>query len=267
VDEAAAKRVRVLVVDDSALARQVLTEILRTDPAIQVVGVAFDPIQAFRKIRELAPDVLTLDVDMPHMDGLTFLERLMRLAPMPVVMCSAFTAKGAATTLAALEAGAVDFVAKPSFDLAHRTADMAAEIRAKVKAAARARLRVGARAAGTASAPAAPGSQSGSPAPVARPRGQPARLIAIGASTGGTEALRVVLGALDADTPGVVVVQHMPATFTRAFAERLDACCRVRVREARDGDAVVPGHVLVAPGGLHMRVVHRGGAIFVALGR
>jgi two-component system chemotaxis response regulator CheB len=246
------KKIRVLIVDDSALMRQILSTILAGDPELEVVGTASDPIAARAKIRDLAPDVLTLDVEMPKMDGLSFLEELMRRHPMPVVMVSSLTERGCEVTLRALEAGACDFVTKPKIDLARGTADIGAEIVAKVKVAARSRIR--ARAPGTRVVEAKPAH-----APSAVSFRTTQRFIAIGASTGGTEALRDVLTALPADAPPIVIVQHMPPVFTRQFAQRLDGICKVQVREAKSGDALVQGHVLIAPGGdWHMEVVRSG---------
>ena len=248
------KRIKVLVVDDSAVARQLLSNYLARDPAITVVGTAPDPYLAWERIRALAPDVLTLDVDMPRMDGVTFLEKLMHRRPMPVVMVSSLTAAGCATTLRALELGAIDFVTKPTVGLREAFPDLAAELTEKVKIAASASLR----------------RPSPGPTPHARPlasRGLRTmqRLIAIGASTGGTEALREFLTVLPADAPAVLVVQHMPEHFTRAFANRLDGLCSVRVREAEDGDPALPGHVLIAPGNRHMRLVRDGTAYRVGI--
>lgn len=241
---------RVLIVDDSALVRQVLTEILAADPAIEVVGTAADPLLAREKIKRLNPDVLTLDVEMPRMDGLAFLENLMRLHPMPVVMVSSLTERGADTTLQALALGAVDFVAKPKIDVARGLDGYAEEIRSKVKMAARSRVR------------AIGGSQR-------RPPQRPAtssslgfrttdRLIAIGASAGGTEALRVVLETMPADAPAIVMTQHLPASFSTAFAERLDRHSAMSVREASDGEAILPGHAYLPAGGRHLRVIRDG---------
>ena len=246
------KRIKVLVVDDSAVARQLLSNYLSRDPAITVVGTAPDPYLAWERIRALAPDVLTLDIDMPRMDGVTFLEKLMRRRPMPVVMVSSHTAAGCTTTLRALELGAVDFVTKPSVGLREAFPDLATELIDKVKVAAAATLR------------------RPSPSPTPRPlasRGlrSAQRLIAIGASTGGTEALREFLAVLPADAPAILVVQHMPEYFTRAFANRLDGLCSVRVREAEDGDSVLPGHVLIAPGNRHMRLVRDGAAYRIGI--
>ncbi len=246
--------IRVLVVDDSALVRKVMTQMLSSDPGIEVVGTANDPLMARDMIKQLNPDVLTLDVEMPRMDGVTFLTNLMRLRPMPVVMVSSLTEKGADITLQALEIGAVDFVTKPKIDLSHHLEDYASEIVAKVKAAARGRLRAPRTAQPARAAVTAP------PTAFRTTHG----LVAIGASTGGTEALREVLTALPADSPPIVIVQHMPPVFTRQFADRLNGLCKVRVREASDGDLLLPGHVLIAPGGeSHLEIV-RSGARFHA---
>jgi two-component system chemotaxis response regulator CheB len=244
------KKSRVLIVDDSALMRQVLQQILQSDPGLEVVGVAGDPFVARDKIKALNPDVLTLDVEMPRMDGLTFLEKLMKGHPMPVVMVSSLTEKGCDTTLRALSLGAIDFITKPKLDVKSGTLDLAEEIVAKVKSAAAARVlprRV-----------AAP--QSAPPATVSYLAQIKAthKVVAIGASTGGTEALKDLLEVLPADFPGIVIVQHMPEKFTAQFAKRLDSLCRIIVKEAEDGDRVLPGHALLAPGGKHMLLVRRG---------
>jgi two-component system chemotaxis response regulator CheB len=247
-------KTRVLVVDDSALMRRMLSDLLGKDPQIEVVGSAPDPIVAADQIKALAPDVLTLDVEMPRMDGLTFLEKLMRLRPTPVVMVSSLTEAGCATTLRALELGAVDFVTKPRAAVAGESAQFALDLAAKVRAAARAKLRVRA------------------PLPAARPTVDKSaaagamlrttnKVIAVGASTGGTDALMDLLTAMPADAPGIVIVQHMPEKFTKSFAERLDAACRIKVKEASDGDRVLTGHALIAPGGRQMELT-RSGAIY-----
>jgi two-component system chemotaxis response regulator CheB len=235
-------------VDDSALTRQLLSQILGSDPGLEVIGTAGDPYVAREKIKTLNPDVLTLDIEMPRMDGLTFLEKLMRGHPMPVVMISSLTAKGADTTLRALSLGAIDYVSKPRLDVSNGTIEQAEEIVAKVKAAARAR----GRRARAAAAPSTVLSQKQYQFSATH------KVVAIGASTGGTEALKEILAPLPADFPGIVIVQHMPEAFTRQFAERLDSLCKIRVREAQDGDRVLPGHALLAPGGHHMTVVRRG---------
>jgi len=245
---------KVLIVDDSAVVRQMLSEILDSDPGIEVVGTAADPLLAREKIKRLAPDVITLDVEMPRMDGLAFLENLMRLHPLPVVMISSLTERGADTTLQALALGAVDFVSKPKLDVARGLQGYADEIIAKVKMAARSRVRPLAR-------PNPPRITLGAVAPVA-PRSiqfrTTDRLIAIGASAGGTEALRVVLEGMPADAPAVVMTQHLPATFSTPFAERLDRHSAMSVREATDGEAVLPGHAYLPPGGKHLRIIRDG---------
>lgn len=239
---------KVLIVDDSALMRQLLTNILSSDPQLEVIGTAGDPFAAREKIISLKPDVLTLDIEMPRMDGLTFLEKVMRGHPMPVVMISSLTSKGADTTLRALSLGAVDYVAKPKIDVSNGTVELGEEIVAKVKAAARAKVRC--------LGPSTP------PPPVAAGKtyhfSATHKVVAIGASTGGTEALKDVLAPLPADFPGIVIVQHMPEAFTHQFAERLNSLCKIRVQEAQDGDRILPGHALLAPGGHHMAVVRRG---------
>lgn len=251
------RRCKVLIVDDSAVVRQLLSEILAADPDIEVVGTAADPYLAREKIKRLNPDVLTLDVEMPRMDGLMFLHNLMRLHPIPVVMISSLTQRGADTTLQALALGAVDFVSKPTLDVQRGLRGFAEEIIAKVKMAAQARVRPPER------APAGPA--GGSPSAVGAPAGSgPSRfrttdrLIALGASAGGTEALRVVLEGLPADAPAVVITQHLPGSFSSAFAERLDRHSAMAVREASDGEAILPGHAYIPKGGLHLRVVGDG---------
>ena len=244
------RKTRVLIVDDSAAMRQILTRILEADPAIEVVGTAADPYFARDKIKQLQPDVLTLDVEMPRMDGLTFLEKLMHGHPMPVVMVSSLTQRGGEVTLRALELGAVDFFPKPTLDMLSGVANGAAEIIAKVKSAACVRVR---RALPPAASPASAVPSSGAAA-----YRMTHQIIALGASTGGTEALKAVLTTLPADAPGVVVVLHMPAGFTTSYAERLDRLCTLRVKEAEDGDRVLPGHVLLAPGGKQTSVVRSG---------
>lgn len=248
--------VRVVVVDDSALVRGVLTELINRTPDLRVVGTAVDPYEAREKIRELEPDVITLDVEMPRMDGLAFLERLMRLRPTPVVMVSTLTERGAATTLRALELGAVDFVAKPVLDVRNGLDTLARDITDKLRVAARAR--VGRK---LAAPPAVPGPVAGKePGGALLPSQQ---LIAIGASTGGTEAIREILENLPAAVPGIVITQHMPPGFTASFAARLDALCRVRVKEAQDGESILCGHAYIAPGGAHLSIA-RSATGFVA---
>jgi two-component system chemotaxis response regulator CheB len=243
------RKIRVAVIDDSALMRELLTQILSQDPGIEVVARAPDPIVGWEKIKETRAEVVTLDVEMPRMDGLKFLDMLMNHYPLPVVMVSSLTERGCETTLKALELGALDFVTKPKIDVQSGTVALAEELCSKVKAAAQARLQ--------------PRRPSGPP--VMRTPGPDRALIksthkvlAVGASTGGTEALREFLTALPSDAPGVVVVQHMPENFTRSFAQRLDGLCKVRVSEAKDGDRILPGHVLIAPGNYHLEVTRSG---------
>jgi two-component system chemotaxis response regulator CheB len=250
--------IKVLIVDDSALIRQLLKDILSQDSEIEVVGIAPDPIVAMEKIERLKPDVLTLDVEMPRMDGLQFLEQLNQTRRLPVVMISSLTEKGAQTTLRALELGAIDFVTKPSIDTVMGVKNLAQEIVEKIKIAARAR--VGLRRVACTKPPTAP---AGSKAMIRTTH----KVIAIGASTGGTEALYSVLTALPADSPGIVIVQHMPPGFTSSFAQRLDSACHIRVTEARDGDRILPGHALIAPGDFHMKVVRNGANYLVRVGK
>lgn len=246
------QKVRVLVVDDSALVRQILTQGLSADPGIEVVGAAADPYQARDKIIHLNPDVLTLDVEMPRMDGVEFLRRLMPQHPVPVVMVSSLTQKGKQITMDALEAGAVDFVSKPTSDVARGLQAMMMELRVKVKIASTANVshwkskRI----------TPAPRSAAVSASALAESTD---KVIAIGASTGGTEAIKKVITGFPAATPGVVIVQHMPAGFTRMFAERLNQLCPMEVKEAQSGDRVMPGRILVAPGEKQMRVIRSGG--------
>lgn len=243
------KPVRVLVVDDSALIRQLMTELLGADPGIEVVGTAADPYIAREKIKQLSPDVLTLDVEMPRMDGLTFLRNLMRLRPMPVVMVSSLTDAGAQITLDALALGAVDFVAKPKIDVARGLADYGAMLIEKVKHAAHARV-------ARIECETTTGAQARYDGPIGYRTTD--RLIAIGASTGGTEAIREVLSRMPADAPATVITQHIPAAFSGAFADRLDRNSRMTVVEACDNQPLLAGHAYVAPGGRHLRVVRSG---------
>jgi two-component system chemotaxis response regulator CheB len=240
-----ARPVRVLVVDDSALVRRLMTGILSADPGIDVVGTASDPFIAREKIKQLAPDVLTLDVEMPRMDGLTFLQNLMRLRPMPVVMVSSLTERGAAVTLDALALGAVDFVAKPKVDVVAGLTAYADLLCTKVRQAARARVCAAA------------------PAPAPHDTGAITyrttdRLLAIGASAGGTEAIREVLQRMPADAPATVIAQHIPAAFSGPFAERLDRHSRMTVIEVQADQPLLAGHAYVAPGGRHLRVRRSG---------
>jgi two-component system, chemotaxis family, protein-glutamate methylesterase/glutaminase len=241
------KPARVLIVDDSAVMRQLLASLLEDDPDIEVVGTAADPHIARERIKALNPDVVTLDIEMPHMDGLTFLRKIMTLRPTPVVMISTLTQRGADTTLECLEAGAVDFVAKPTEGLAEAMFGLAGELRAKVKAAANSR--VGRR---RAAAPVA------KPARQARTRHAADKIVFIGASTGGVEALKAVLLGLPADCPPVLITQHMPARFTLGFAERLNRECPMTVSEATHDEVIEPGHVYIAPGSHHLEIARQG---------
>lgn len=240
--------IKVLVVDDSAVIREVLTRTLGKDGDITVVGTAVDPIDARNKIKLLSPDVVTLDIEMPNMNGLAFLDKLMRLHPMPVVMVSTLTTKGASETLLALELGAVDFVAKPSTDLAGGLEAFGQNLREKVRAAANSDVRA------QSQKPAAPSRLT----TAAAPRGA---LIAIGASTGGVEAIRTVLGSMPVDCPPIVIAQHMPAGFTTRFAARLDELSEITVLEAQDRMPLEPGHAYVARGDWHLRVERSSGQL------
>ena len=259
-------KTKVLIVDDSAVVRKLLTSVINSDPCLEVVGTAVDAYMAREKIKLLKPDVLTLDVEMPKMDGITFLSNLMRLHPMPVVMVSTLTEKGAAVTLDALNYGAVDFVCKPTIDITNTFDDYAECLIAKIKMAAKARVRpyTGTRQAAL---------LEGGAGKVAvryhiddvMPENSRVRnckttdkLIAIGASTGGTEAIREVLELFPVDVPGIVIAQHIPASFSKAFADRVNTHCAITVAEARDGDMILPGHAYIAPGDRHLMVVRDG---------
>ncbi|MBW8828745.1 MAG: chemotaxis response regulator protein-glutamate methylesterase [Burkholderiales bacterium] len=255
-------KTRVVVVDDSALVRSLLTEIINRQPDMQCVGAAADPYVAREMIRTLNPDVITLDIEMPRMDGIDFLSKLMRLRPMPVVMVSTLTERGADVTLRALELGAVDFVAKPKIGVADGLRLLAQDITEKVRIASKAHLR---------RVHLAPAHDAGAEPAAARPlpsvahlgRLSTEKIIFIGASTGGTEATKEVLVNLPPDSPAVVITQHMPPGFTKSYAARLDGLCKIRVAEARDGDRILPGHAYIAPGGFHLSV-ERSGANYIA---
>jgi two-component system chemotaxis response regulator CheB len=247
------KKITVLCVDDSALVRGLMTEIINSQPDMTVVATAPDPLVARELIKKHNPDVLTLDVEMPRMDGLDFLEKLMRLRPMPVLMVSSLTERGSEITMRALELGAVDFVTKPKLGIRDGLLDYTELIADKLRAAARARPRA---------------LQAAPPARqlLRSPLSSSEKLVIIGASTGGTEAIRHVLQPLPPDSPAILITQHMPAGFTRSFAQRLDTLCSVTVREATDGERVLPGHVYLAPGGeCHMRLGRSGANYIVEL--
>lgn len=262
------RKIRVLIVDDSATVRQALASLLETDPEIEVIGSAPDPYIAAQRIAQEVPDVITLDVEMPRMDGLTFLEKIMHQHPIPVVICSSLTEKGSETAFAALEKGAVEIITKPKMGTRQFFEESAVYICDVVKSAAHAQLQHRTR-----------------PLPAPALRVQPKltadavldrgtshamiqtteRIVAVGASTGGTEALREFLEALPADAPGTVIVQHMPEKFTAQFATRLDGLCRVTVKEAADGDTVLRGQVLIAPGNRHLLVKRSGARYYVEI--
>ena len=258
------KKTRVLIVDDSASVRQTLIRVLQEDPDIEILGAASDPFMAARKIRDEVPDVITLDVEMPQMDGITFLRKIMSQHPIPVVMCSSLTEAGSETLMQALEAGAVDVILKPKIGAADHLAEIGDNIRHVVKAAARARLGN----LGRNRVPAPPlnpqerlTADAVLPPPSGRAMAKTTEMVVVvGASTGGTEALREMLEKLPANAPGMVIVQHMPEKFTAAFARRLNSLCEVEVKEAADGDAVLRGHVLIAPGGDRHTLLERRGA-------
>jgi two-component system chemotaxis response regulator CheB len=250
-------KIRVLVIDDSAIVRKILSETLASEPDIEVVGTAPDPIIALEKIKRLKPDVLTLDIEMPRMDGLTFLKQLMQTQPMPVILISSLAQSSVDIALEALRYGAVDVLAKPSGP--YSVGELRATVSASIRAAARAKLIRPAQAP-SAQVPAAPGQSAKPMAPMTGKPVNPSRLIAIGASTGGTEAIAVLLSQLPAEVPPILITQHIPAMFSRSFAQRLDKSCRMEVREAIDGDVPRPGLALIAPGGFHM-VLERGNRI------
>jgi len=255
--------IKVLVVDDSALVRKLLSVMLDRAAGIQVVGTANDPYAAREKIKRLNPDVITLDIEMPRMDGLTFLENLMRLRPMPVVMVSSLTQKGADVTLRALELGAVDFVAKPRIDIAGTLEDYEAELVAKVRAAAAAHVvpRLTPRSARTVEER----HTTSAVLPAMKVQAMlrtSERIIAVGASTGGTEAIRELLAEMPPDAPAIVISQHIPAAFSRSFAERMNRCSAMAVCEAQNGQQILPGHAYIAPGDRHL-LIERDGARYL----
>jgi two-component system chemotaxis response regulator CheB len=263
------KTIRAMVVDDSAVVRQVIGGLLQADPQIQLIGAHSDPLFALRAMEKEWPDVIVLDVEMPRMDGITFLRQIMGTRPTPVVICSTLTTRGAPTTLEALKAGAFEIVEKPTSGVRDHLQAQGQHLVATVKAAAGANVRALARRAGSgASAVAEPLATSAAAAPVspvsAHVLPQPAmvettdRLVAIGTSTGGTQALEALLTRLPVTSPGIVIVQHMPEHFTLSFAQRLDSVCAIRVKQADDGERVLPGQALIAPGGRHLQVRRQG---------
>ena len=257
------KKIKVLIVDDSAVVRQTLSQILSSDPKIEVMATASDPFVAAERIRHELPDVITLDVEMPRMDGITFLEKIMSQHPIPVVMCSSLTEKGAATTLRALDCGAVEIIQKPRLGTKQYLEESRALICDAVKAAAmvqpkhKTQLKVH--------------PKLSADAIMAKPAASQAMLrttetvVAVGASTGGTEALRLFLESMPPDAPGIVIVQHMPEKFTQSFAQRLDQICRINVKEAQNNDTVIPGRVLIAPGNHHMLLKRSGARYYVEI--
>ena len=252
----AGRKIRVLVVDDSALVRSLLTQIINEQPDMEVVGAAPDPLVAREMIKQKNPDVLTLDVEMPRMDGLDFLERLMRLRPMPVVMVSTLTERGSEVTLRALELGAIDYVSKPKVGISSGLQEYADEIAEKIRTARVARVR---------RAPPNPApvlTADAVLAPVQSRIASTEKVIIVGASTGGTEAIKAFLAQMPPDCPGILIAQHMPEAFTRPFAERLNGLCRISVAEAVHGERVLPGHAYVAPGHSHL-LLARSGANYV----
>lgn len=255
----AVQKIKVLCVDDSALIRSLMTEIINSQPDMTVCATAPDPLVARELIKQHNPDVLTLDVEMPRMDGLDFLEKLMRLRPMPVVMVSSLTERGSEITLRALELGAVDFVTKPRVGIRDGMLDYAEKLADKIRAASRARVR-------QAPQPQAAARAADSPAAapmINNPLVSTEKLIIIGASTGGTEAIREVLTPLPPDAPAVLIAQHMPPGFTKSFAQRLNGLCRIAVKEAEHGERVLPGHAYIAPGHAHL-LLARSGANYIA---
>lgn len=252
------KKIRVLCVDDSALIRSLMSEIINSQPDMMVVATASDPLVARDLVKQHNPDVMTLDVEMPRMDGLEFLEKLMRLRPMPVVMVSSLTERGSEAALRALELGAIDFVTKPRLGIRDGLLSYTDLIAGKIRIAAAAKLFP------TKRVPPGGSLHQAMEAPLLRsPLLSTEKLIIIGASTGGTEAIREVLQALPPDSPGILIAQHMPAGFTHSFAQRLDGLCRIGVSEAVHGERILPGHAYIAPGGFHLSLT-RSGANYVA---
>src|SRR5271165_804065 len=253
-------RIRVLIVDDSAVVRQTLSEVLSGDPGIEVIGTAGDPFVAAERMRDELPDVILLDIEMPRMDGLTFLQKIMSQHPIPVIICSSLAEEGAQSTLKALEYGAVDIIAKPRFGTKKFLEESSEILCQAVKAAAGARLSVllpARTAQPKLTADAILSRSTGAMLETTE------KVVVIGASTGGTEALRTVLEVLPADTPGIVIVQHMPEVFTRAFANRLDTLCQISVKEAESNDTILRGRALIAPGNRHLLLKRSGARYYV----
>ncbi|WBF68193.1 chemotaxis response regulator protein-glutamate methylesterase [Desulfovibrio subterraneus] len=259
-----AQKIKVLIVDDSALVRQTLADIFSADSELEVVGTASDPFVAAKRMESVVPDVITLDVEMPRMDGLTFLKKIMTQHPIPVVICSAVTEKGAEATFKAMEYGAVEIITKPRISTKQFLEESAIRICDAVKAAARARMKKV-----TEKLTVAPKLSADAvlppPTPVTRAVSATSKVVVVGASTGGTEALASLLLGLPANCPPVAIVQHMPEHFTNAFARRLDAMCAMHVKEAEDNDRMEPGKVLIAPGNMHMLLKRNGSHYFVEL--
>jgi two-component system chemotaxis response regulator CheB len=267
----AGRKIRVLIVDDSALVRQTLTDILQSDPEIEIMGTAADPFVAARRIQQEVPDVITLDIEMPRMDGITFLRKIMVQRPVPVVVCSSLAEIGSETLAQAWEAGAVEVIPKPRVGTAQFLLESKIRICDVVKAAARVRMASMPGGAAPANRPAGPAKKLTADAMLAPPTAGQAMarttetVICIGASTGGTESLKAVLEALPAASPGIIIVQHMPEKFTEAFARRLDGLCEVGVKEAADGDTVLRGRALIAPGDRHIMLQRSGARYYVSV--
>ncbi|HWZ21976.1 MAG TPA: chemotaxis response regulator protein-glutamate methylesterase [Cytophagaceae bacterium] len=257
------KKIRVLIVDDSAVVRQTLTHILESDPMIEVMGTATDPFQAADKIKNEIPDVITLDVEMPRMDGLAFLKRIMSQHPMPVVVISSLTEEGTETAMKALEYGAVEVLSKPRINSAETWEDSRIKICDVVKAASFARIKR--RSIVTIVPPKLSADAVILKANTASMIRTTEKVIAVGASTGGTEAISVFLQAIPADAPGILIVQHMPEKFTKSFAQRLDSLCKITVKEAENGDGVLRGRALIAPGNKHMLLKRSGARYYVEI--
>ncbi len=257
------QKIKVLVVDDSALVRQTLIELLSSDPGIEVIGAAADPYAAVDRMQEIVPDVITLDVEMPRMDGLTFLRKIMAQHPIPVIICSTLTEQGAETTLKALEYGAVEIIQKPKVGTKKFFEESRIRICDAVRAAASAKLRV------YTPVTVRPKLTADAVIPMShQPKAMvktTEKVVVVGASTGGTEALRILLEALPMDCPAIAVVQHMPENFTAAFSKRLDGICRITVREAQDGDTMLRGQALIAPGNRHMLLKRSGARYYVEI--